>query len=133
MVPASVRLNETGIRTSARHRWARRLTNALLYVFLLAVALTCLLPFYFMLSGSLMDRGEMFRIPPHFWPEKPIFENYRQLFRMFPFLTYLRNSAIVSVAQTAGVPSSARWPASSSPSAASPDGTGSSSACSPRR
>ncbi len=81
----------------------RRLLRAVLYLGLVAVALFCLAPFYFMLSGSLMDRGEMFKIPPRFWPATPIVDNYLELFRRFPFLTYLRNSAVVAVAQTAGV------------------------------
>jgi len=83
--------------------WRHHLLSALLYAGLAVVALFCLAPFYFMLSGSLMDRGEMFKIPPRFWPAEPIFENYLELFRRFPFLTYLRNSAFVSVAQTLGV------------------------------
>ncbi|MGH2558699.1 MAG: carbohydrate ABC transporter permease [Thermomicrobiales bacterium] len=83
--------------------WQRRLLQGVLYLFLIVVALFCLMPFYFMLSGSLMNQGEMFKIPPRFWPEELIFENYREIFRRFPFLTYLRNSIIVSVAQTGGV------------------------------
>ncbi len=95
---------ETFTATASRRAvWQRRLTSALLYVFLVVIGAVCLMPFYFMLSGSLMDRGEMFKIPPHFWPEKLIFENYRELFQRFPFLTYLRNSLIVSGAQTIGV------------------------------
>lgn len=86
-----------------RRRWRRWLLNAALYVGLVVVAIFCLMPFYFMLSGSLMDRGEMFRIPPRFWPKQLIFENYRTIFQQFSFLTYLRNSVIVSVAQTLGV------------------------------
>jgi len=99
------RSNHEAVTTSAGQRaiWQRRLLNLLLYAFLIIVALICLMPFYFMLSGSLMDRGEMFKIPPRFWPEEPIFDNYRELFRRFPFLTYLRNSLIVASAQTIGV------------------------------
>jgi len=62
-----------------------------------------LAPFYFMIIGSLMDRGEMFQVPPSFWPQKLIWENYSALFDRFPFWTYIRNSIFVSVAQTAGV------------------------------
>jgi ABC-type glycerol-3-phosphate transport system permease component len=105
MVVLREQLNVEGVTTSAGQRaiWQRRLLNVLLYGFLVVVALICLMPFYFMLSGSLMDRGEMFKIPPRFWPAEPIFDNYRELFRRFPFLTYLRNSLIVASAQTIGV------------------------------
>ncbi len=99
----AVRAEIASTSTDRRHRWRQRLTTAGLYLFLAGVAVVCLVPFYFMLVGSLMGEGEMFKIPPRFWPQEVIFENYRELFRRFPFLTYLRNSAIVSVAQTAGV------------------------------
>lgn len=93
-----------GVATKrGRPRWKRRATNAVLYAVLAVVSAFCLAPFYFMFSGSLMDQGEMFRIPPRFWPATPVFENYRELFQRFPFLTYLRNSLIVSGAQTIGV------------------------------
>lgn len=91
------------IKLPHRAVWQRRLLQGVLYLFLIVVALFCLMPFYFMFSGSLMNQGEMFKIPPRFWPEELIFENYREIFRRFPFLTYLRNSIIVSVAQTVGV------------------------------
>jgi ABC-type glycerol-3-phosphate transport system permease component len=96
-------ISMTAARQSTRALWQRRLVQGVLYFFLIVVALFCLMPFYFMISGSLMDRGEMFKIPPHFWPQKVIWENYRQLFDRFPFLTYIRNSLIVSTAQTVGV------------------------------
>jgi ABC-type glycerol-3-phosphate transport system permease component len=75
----------------------------LAYAVLAVAALLALAPFWFMLSGSLMAPGEMFKIPPRFWPAEPMLANYRDLFERFPFLVYLRNSAIVAVAQTAGV------------------------------
>ena len=74
-----------------------------LYAVLGVAALLALAPFYFMVSGSLMAPGEMFQIPPRFWPERVVFDNYRELFARFPFLAYLRNSVVVSVAQTLGV------------------------------
>lgn len=83
-------------------RWRGHLLNALLYAFLIIVAAFCLAPFFFMISGSLMDRGEIFALTPHFWPEEVVWENYRQLFARFPFLTYLRNSLVVSIGQTVG-------------------------------
>jgi ABC-type glycerol-3-phosphate transport system permease component len=103
MTSTTARREAFSTTAGRRSVWRRRLASAALYAFLTVVAVFCLMPFYFMLSGSLMDRGEMFRIPPRLWPEQPIFDNYRELFRRFPFLTYLRNSLIVSVAQTVGV------------------------------
>lgn len=86
-------------------KWPRvrhYLANIVLYSILIAIAILCIAPFYFMISGSLMDRGEMFKIPPRLWPATPIWENFRTIFVEYNFLTYLRNSVIIAVAQTAG-------------------------------
>jgi ABC-type glycerol-3-phosphate transport system permease component len=100
---AAPRFDAASVTAGRRRVWERRLSDAVLYALLVVVALFCLAPFYFMLSGSLMDRGEMFTIPPHLWPDRLIWDNYRELFQRIPFLTYLRNSLIVSTAQTVGV------------------------------
>ena len=91
------------VRRGAWEVWRGRLALALFYVILVVLAVLVLVPFYFMLVGSLMGKGEMFQLPPRFWPETPIWENYSTLFDRFPFLTYLRNSLLIGVAQTLGV------------------------------
>jgi ABC-type glycerol-3-phosphate transport system permease component len=93
-----------GVRVAGRgRRWRRRLADAWLYPLLAVTALLCLAPFFFMLSGSLMAPGEIFSLKPRFWPAEPIVDNYVELFRRYNFLVHLRNSVIVSVAQTVGV------------------------------
>lgn len=84
-------------------RWTQRLSQAVIYGILIVVAILSIAPFYFLASGALMDRGEMFRIPPQLWPETPIWDNFRTVFVEYDFLVHLRNSAIVSIAQTLGV------------------------------
>ncbi|TXG83586.1 MAG: carbohydrate ABC transporter permease [Thermomicrobiales bacterium] len=81
----------------------RFLQRALAYVVLIVVSIVMIAPFSFLVAGSLMDRGEMFKIPPRLWPSEPIWDNYRTIFTDYAFATYLRNSVIVSLAQTAGV------------------------------
>ena len=87
-------------RAAPPRRW---LDRALLYCVLAVTAFLCVVPFFFMLSGSLMAPGEIFSLTPHFWPDKLVWENYRDLFQRFAFLLYLRNSVVISVAQTMGV------------------------------
>ncbi|MEZ4506660.1 MAG: carbohydrate ABC transporter permease [Thermomicrobiales bacterium] len=84
-------------------RFWRFVQRALVYVVLIVVSIVMVAPFYFLVAGSLMDRGEMFQIPPRLWPSEPIWDNYRTIFTDYAFATYLRNSVIVSLAQTAGV------------------------------
>lgn len=90
-------------RSSIGHRLMRILQRALVYVILIVVSIVMVAPFYFLLSGSLMDRGEMFKIPPHLWPTTLIWDNFKVIFTEYNFATYLRNSLIVSLAQTIGV------------------------------
>ncbi len=81
----------------------RKLSSLLLHIFLILTGILCLAPFYFLISGSLMAEGEMFKIPPRLWPATPIWENFKTVFSDYNFLTYLRNSVIISVSQTVGV------------------------------
>jgi ABC-type glycerol-3-phosphate transport system permease component len=99
--PARSEVIATRSRRAARPRhW---LDRALLYCVLAVTAFLCVVPFFFMFSGSLMAPGEIFSLTPHFWPDKLVWENYRDLFQRFAFLLYLRNSVVISVAQTMGV------------------------------
>src|SRR5215218_780678 len=93
--------SRVGSKSSGRTR--RFLNRALVYLVLIAISIVMVAPFYFLISGSLMDRGEMFKIPPRLWPVTPIWENFRTIFTDYNFATYLRNSVIVSLSQTAGV------------------------------
>jgi cellobiose transport system permease protein len=99
---------ETGLQaaTGTTPRWAilrARFARGLVYLILIVTGVIALAPFYFMASGALMDRGEMFRIPPKLWPATPIWNNYRVIFDEYHFLTYFRNSMFIAVAQTLGV------------------------------
>jgi ABC-type glycerol-3-phosphate transport system permease component len=98
-----VAATRTASGSSALARIGRLLQRSLVYVLLIVVSVLMIAPFYFLLSGSLMDRGEMFKIPPRLWPATPIWENFKTIFTDYNFATYLRNSVIVSLAQTAGV------------------------------
>jgi ABC-type glycerol-3-phosphate transport system permease component len=100
------RMDEQPPQNLDASRWPsikRRIANGTVYAVLIVMGILCLAPFYFLLSGSLMDRGEMFKIPPRFWPATPIWENFKSIFVDHNFLTYLRNSIIIAVAQTLGV------------------------------
>ena len=88
------------------HRQAslRRMSlRILLYALLIVLSLIALAPFFFMVSGSLMVQGEIFSITPHFIPQQFYWQNYVQLFERLPFLTYLKNSAVLSITNTLGV------------------------------
>ena len=76
--------------------------RALVYAALLAVAAVMVVPFLWMLSTSLKGSEGIFAIPPQWIPEDPRWENYAAVFERMPFLTYLRNSALVTVLSIVG-------------------------------
>ena len=58
-------------------------------------------PFVWMILGSFKTQGELLRVPPTWWPEKPTLDNYRSLFSQQSFLRYFANSTFVALSVTA--------------------------------
>ena len=65
-----------------------------------AVVLVVVFPLVWMILTSVKPQDELFHIPPAFWPRHITFEHYRTLLEETPFLKYLKNSVILSVATT---------------------------------
>ena len=57
----SMTVTQTASGASAWSRISRFLSRALVYLVLVVVSLLMIAPFYFLVAGSLMDRGEMFK------------------------------------------------------------------------
>jgi multiple sugar transport system permease protein len=64
------------------------------------IVLVTAFPLVWMVITSVKPQFELFRIPPTFWPETITFEHYANLLWNTPFLTYMRNSLILSTATT---------------------------------
>ena len=75
-----------------RNGW-NRVVLALLQLLL---ALTILLPFFWMVSVSLKPESEPFSIPARLWPAHPTMANYASAFRP-EFQRYFLNSVVVSL------------------------------------
>jgi len=77
--------------------WAGHvLLNVVAWTIILAVAF----PLFWMVVTSLKPQFELFRRPPTMLPETVTFEHYIRLLRDTPFLTYFRNSVVLSTATT---------------------------------
>ena len=74
-------------------RWSVTLLAAL-------VALVTIAPLIWMVSVSLMARGEAAHFPPPLWPASPTLENYRELFGSFGVGRFLLNSILISTLAT---------------------------------
>jgi len=81
-------------KRSAASRW-------LLYTVVGLGFVAVVTPFVWMVLGSFKTQGELLRVPPTWWPEKPTLDNYRSLFSQQGFLRYFANSAFVAITVTA--------------------------------
>lgn len=79
-----------------------RLITILKYLIVLMGCGIMILPFLWMVSTSLKERGATMVFPPTFLPENPMIENYQQVIDRFPMLIFMKNSIIVSLVTTVG-------------------------------
>lgn len=90
----------------ASGHWARQSAQlffrALLYLILITVGLTMLLPLLWMISTSLKQPGEVFLLPPKWIPSPPQWNNYVKLFDVLPFGHFLLNSLKIASIATLG-------------------------------
>ncbi len=75
---------------------------ALRHVALILVSIIFLLPLLWMVSSSLKSNASIFTFPPQLIPTHPHWSNYKNAVTYIPFFTYLRNTAIISVATVVG-------------------------------
>lgn len=79
----------------------KKLFNKILYyVIMFSLSIIMILPFFWMVSTSLKDKGALITIPIEWLPKEPSFESFVKLFEIFPFGKAFLNSAIVSVSIT---------------------------------
>jgi multiple sugar transport system permease protein len=80
-----------------RHNWPAHLG---LYALLIVGSLVMLVPFFWMLSTSLKQPGEIFLYPPRWIPQPLQWSNYAQTLTVMPFGRYFFNSTFQALAVT---------------------------------
>ena len=78
----------------------KKLRKAGTYLLILFLAFFALIPIVYVVLASFKPGSELFHYPPTLFPENWTLENYRDVFHRADFLTYFKNSAIVSVLST---------------------------------
>lgn len=87
--------------TSPRRR--RRMSGRALTYTVLSVGLALwLIPFVWMVLGSVKTQGEILRRPPTWWPENPTGENFAAWFGPLDFGQFFWNSLLVAVITVLG-------------------------------
>ncbi|OAS82893.1 sugar ABC transporter ATP-binding protein [Metabacillus litoralis] len=73
------------------------MSKLFVYLILILFSLAFVVPFLWLISGSLKDSSELFANPPVWIPEALNWSNYKEAFSAFPFFLYLKNTLIVVV------------------------------------
>ncbi len=87
--------NNTVSSNPKKINWQKFLQKVPIYLFLLVFAFVFIVPFIWLLSGSLKTSSELFADPPVWIPETFQWSNYKEAFTSFPFLLYLKNTLII--------------------------------------
>jgi len=88
--------------TPARPRRRTRGRQLGVYAALIVAGVATMLPFVWMLLGSIKPAGEILADPGGWLPHSPTLDNYRQWFGALRIGTYFRNSVIVAVVTVLG-------------------------------
>lgn len=78
------------------------ISRIIIVLLLLLVAVIMILPFIWMVLGSVKMKSELFAVPLKWLPETPIWSNYNEVFEKVPFLEFYWNTAKVAVLSTLG-------------------------------
>jgi len=78
----------------------RRIVMAVVYLLLIFASLMLLFPFFWMVTSSLKNDREVFAVPIQWIPANPVWSNYTNIWTRIPLLTFLRNTAFLTVSVT---------------------------------
>jgi len=89
--------------TGLRGRRARQAIGKTVgYIVLGSIGVVQLVPFFWMVSTSLKERGTEFLWPPQWMPNPIVFENYPIALTLLPFFTFFRNTLLITIANIVG-------------------------------
>ena len=72
------------------------------YIFIVALALLVIFPFYWMIITSLKTLTEITQEEQTFFPSVVMWSNYVFVFQHFNFMTYMKNTIVVAIFSTIG-------------------------------
>lgn len=78
----------------------RAIGKTLTYLLLIIIAFLMLIPFVWMISASLKLNKDVFSFPIQWIPENPRWKNYVDIWTKIPMLTFIKNSAKLTIIVT---------------------------------
>lgn len=90
----------TALPGRPQRRWS--LWLVVVHVLLVAAVLVTLIPYAYLITGTIKSEGEIFRLPLRLWPDDATWANYAELFgsELIPFARQLLNSFAISTLTT---------------------------------
>ncbi len=79
---------------------SNRIMMTIIYIVLILLALLMLIPFVWMLSASLKLNKDVFAFPIEWIPSNPRWRNYVDIWTKIPLLTFIKNSAKLTIIVT---------------------------------
>lgn len=79
----------------------RKIAGFIKYAVVGVIGIIMIVPFFWLVSASLMTLNEFIAVPPKWIPANPQWHNYVDVFQHVPFLRYYFNSFIVAISVTA--------------------------------
>lgn len=76
------------------------MAKALMYIVLIAVTITMLFPFIWMLSSSLKLNKDIFAFPIEWIPKEPQWNNYVRIWEQIPLATFIKNTMKITLIVT---------------------------------
>ena len=71
------------------------ISHTVLWLILFLLVIVYAIPFFWLISRSLMKSQELYAVPTRWWPEELQWDNYYKAVTAFPFLRYLRNTLFI--------------------------------------
>ncbi len=90
------------VRSGLGRKRSMQFGNIGAWLILAAGGVIMMLPFVWMLSASVKGLDEIYTFPPRFIPQRILWSNYTQAWRMLPFGTFFLNSGLVAVGVVLG-------------------------------
>ena len=90
----------TAVKDHASQKRRNAITRFLIYFFLIVITAFMLLPFLWMLSSSFKENKDVFCFPIQWIPADPRWENYVDIWTEIPLLTFIKNTAKITIVVT---------------------------------
>jgi multiple sugar transport system permease protein len=74
--------------------------KTVLWIVLLSLSFLIMVPFLWMLSSSIKMDNEVFSVPIQWFPTKPQWSNYIEIWKQIPFVTFYKNTAKLTLIVT---------------------------------